>query len=149
MKKFADQTKQLFRHAFVATGRARITRTRERTVIHVPRLPLGKGSFWYKQTGSTGQTITVATGYFTIHGKIDYAVPETAITLSGATECVYVEWELDAATATIQHAATCPGIQANYIREKLYTFALSAETGRYALSQIHHYGDVTFAAVPR
>ncbi len=148
MAPFADDMNKLVNHQVIQSGNCSVTHRNNRTVIHVPYPQFHLGSFWYGQSGTNGNTITVKAGWVTIHGKIDIEVAEDTVTLTGNPEYVYIEHVLDSGVATIEHASTFPPVTSNIVRQRLYRFALNSKS-KWILTNIYHYGDVVLGAFPR
>lgn len=100
-------------------------------------------SFWYKQTGTTGNQITVKAGTFRVHGSFKTEVAETPLSLSGTTEYIYLQWTRSGSGVSVEHASTEPESTNTTLYVPLYRFGLSNyTTGNYVLKQIYHVGDV-------
>lgn len=98
-------------------------------------------AFGYAQSGAV---ITIHAGSIRLHGIGNYSVAEDTVTLTGATEWVYVQQAKTSGAATIEHSATEPLSNTTYRKLPLYLFEATA--GVYSLSRICHMGDFNFDA---
>jgi len=99
-------------------------------------------SFGY--TTSSGG-VTIHAGSIRLHGIGNYAVAETDVTLTGATEWVYVEQSKSTpASTSVKHSATEPATNTSFRRLPLFKF--TNDGSGYVLAQICHMGDFNFDA---
>lgn len=97
-------------------------------------------SFACFQSGSDMATVTVSKGAIRIHGDFAYTIPEATVTLTGLTECVFVQHARGTQAGVIAHAATAPLSNATYLYVPLCSY--EADAGRYHLDHIWHFGDI-------
>lgn len=92
----------------------------------------------------SGNVVTVYAGTIRAHGIRKVAVAQTNVTLSGATEWIYVEWGWFT-SASIKHSSVEPESNATYLRWALAKYTLTS--GAYALTQrCWMGGDIHLAA---
>jgi len=89
--------------------------------------------------------VTIYTGTIRLHGIGNYTVAEDDVSLTGATEWVYVEQSKSSPnTTSIKHSATEPATNTSFRRLPLYKF--TNDGSGYILAQICHMGDFNFDA---
>ena len=113
-------------------------RRRQRSFSEFPWTLLAFG-FAYK----SADLITIKPGSLRIHGTGIFAVAETDVTLTGATEFIYLAHTRDHSTTNIAHSTTEPETTSNELRVPLYKFA-AVVTGVYTLDRILNMGDINF-----
>ena len=90
--------------------------------------------FWYKQEGANGQTITIRAGKLDIAGK-SISVAETAVTLTGDPEYVYIDYPWTTSAATIEHSSNYPLDDSTSMKYPLYHFVTDANGNYYVTDQ--------------
>ena len=90
-----------------------------------------------------GYTCRVYAGTIRLFGIGSYDVAETDVTLSAATEWVYVFHNLDHSTSGVTHSATEPSA-INGTRYEWPLIKLTSSDGgaSYAIDQRRHFGDI-------
>lgn len=142
--------KQLLRLAQSAAAQGRSLRElRRRTTPVMEWGGAGGGgaedeSLWSFGYALAGAVCTVYTGRILIAGVGRYTVAETAVTLTGTTEWVYVRHSRDHAASSIEHASTEPISDFAYYMWPLLYFTGAA--GVWTLINRFHRGDIFLAS---
>lgn len=76
----------------------------------------------------TPTKVRVIGGAFVVSGQQDIEVDTADWDLSGSTEYLYLEWQIDATTATIKHSSSRPVTVSPYYRFRLVSFTKSGAT---------------------
>jgi len=108
------------------------------TEIHCDTLPPHDMSFSYRLSGNA---LTVRSGSV-ITATADTTVPQTAITLTGSEEYIYVQITRSTWAASIQHSSTKPADDSTYIRWRLYHFTAVSGTYVYYRDALYWMGDI-------
>lgn len=88
----------------------------------------------------SGSTVTIAAGVIML-GDVSYEVASDTVTLSGATEYVYLWHKKNHSSSGFEHMATVPTSAGDEWRWILCRYTGSG--GVYTLAAIHHVGDVS------
>jgi hypothetical protein len=88
-------------------------------------------------------TVRIYAGTVRIHGRNNYAVGDTDISLTGYPEWVFVELDRAAGSASIKKQSTEPLSDGGFLRVPLLEFPITSIIGGvYANPTIRHRGDI-------
>ena len=86
--------------------------------------------------------IKIYEGDIILNGQNSMTAPEATLTMSGATEYVYVEAERDGSSGTITHSTSVPESTAKLLKLKICK--LEADDGVWSITKRYHRGDFNF-----
>ena len=92
-----------------------------------------------------GNVVTIQAGTVRLHGIGNYPISTSTVTLTSATEWVFVSHNRDHSDSGIGHQYEEPTSDTNTLRVPL-AFYTMADDSSFALTSVHHLGDISIDA---
>ena len=92
-----------------------------------------------------GNVVTIQAGTVRLHGIGNYPIPTSTVTLTSATEWVFVSHNRDHSSSEIGHQCEEPTSDTNTLRVPLAFYTMTGDSS-FALTSVHHLGDISIDA---